>query len=62
MAGESKKIKLRLLRIGGIGAGVLLITGGMLSAPRIGNYSMLFTLLGITVAVVTFVGAMRTDS
>jgi hypothetical protein len=53
----AKKKRATALRVVGILCGLILITVGTLSAPRLGNLSMLFTLLGITVAVLTFVKA-----
>ena len=59
---EPPKKRATLIKVAGISSGVILITVGMLSAPRIGNYLMLFTLFGISVAVFAFVSASSRSS
>lgn len=54
---EATKKRARIVAIVGVAVGLILITVGTITAPKLGNYAMLFTMLGITVAVVAFVSA-----
>jgi hypothetical protein len=62
VAVEQNKKNATIVKVTGIACGVILITIGMLSAPRLGNYSMIVVLAGISIAVVAFVGASLRSS
>jgi uncharacterized membrane protein YdcZ (DUF606 family) len=57
VADEQNKKNATIVKVAGIACGVIVITIGMLSAPKLGNYSMIVVVTGISIAVVAFVGA-----
>jgi hypothetical protein len=62
VADEPNKTNATLIKIAGIASGLILITVGMLAAPRLGNYSMIVVLAGISIAVVAYVSASLRSS
>jgi hypothetical protein len=59
---DASKPKATLLKVAGIACGFVLITIGMIAAPRIGNWSMLIVLAGFSTAVLSYVIATLRSS
>ena len=55
MAGENKTNT--IIKVVGIASGFILITVGMIAAPKLGNYSVLIVASGVSVAVFSYVSA-----
>jgi hypothetical protein len=59
---EQSKKNSTLTKVIGIVAGFVLITIGMITAPKLGNYSVIVVAAGVSVAVSTFIIASLRSS
>jgi hypothetical protein len=51
-----------IIKVAGIACGFILITVGMIAAPKLGNYSVIVVAAGVSVAVVAYVSASLRSS